>query len=67
MARPPGLVSDGVAWPEVVALQAQVKSKELWRWDHPGNILQSEMELVRYRIQMDIVGNTTWFNGDCFF
>ena len=28
MARPPGLVSDGVAWPEVVALQAQVKSKE---------------------------------------
>ena len=29
MARPPGLVSDGVSWPEVVALQAQVKSKEL--------------------------------------
>ena len=50
MARPPGWVRDGVSWPEVVALQAQVKSKELWSFFfcHSGTILQS-MELVRYR------------------
>ena len=28
MAKPPNLTGEGVAWPDVVALQAQVRSKE---------------------------------------